>query len=433
MALNSKFKTSFEDFEIHLYKTLSNEEFDNLTDINNFKNRVKITAFLEFINFETRNDFINSNQDEEIRYMKEFLKLPIVLVEAPYVWFEKISDIEFIISIHGNHQFYLCLDSETSKFEINENKLPLNKLTGKDVKIGLIDSGIDQSHRDLSNKIIKIYNVSGEQNGDFNGHGTFLAGVIAGVSPEAGIIDIKVFNKEGKATVAEILEALDLVLLSDINENFPDIIVFGCADWLFDKESLIARYCKLLIQCNISIVTPTGNFGPDLGNMGSLGGNPNVLTVGAINKENKVPFFSGRSKDIDLVLPGKDITSSISSEHIIGTPLKHELKHIKLSGTSISAATAGGMLALLKESNPNLTPLHLYKLIKSTAKNLSLLDSSQGKGKPQLNKITRKNLLKKFSTYTFSSIVKIASVFGGGIFILFLMMFYLINILFPGS
>jgi len=88
MALKSKFKSSFEDFEICLYKTLSNEEFDNLTNIRDLKNSIKITAFLEFINFETRSQFINSNQDENIRYLKEFSKLPIVLIEASYEWFE---------------------------------------------------------------------------------------------------------------------------------------------------------------------------------------------------------------------------------------------------------------------------------------------------------------------------------------------------------
>jgi len=415
--LNSKFKSSFEEFEIYLYKTLSNEEFDNLTNIKDLKNSIKITAFLEFINFETRNDFINSNQEDEIRYIKEFSRLPIVLIEAPYGWFEMISNNKYIISIHGNHQVYLCLESESTIIEVNENQSSLSKLTGKDVTIGLIDSGIDQSHPELSNKIVKIYNVSSESKGDFNGHGTFLAGVITGIAPEAGIIDIKVFNKEGKATVAEVLDALDLVL-SDINDKFPDTIVFGCADWLFDKKNLITRYCELLNQHNIAIVTPTGNFGPDLGNIGSLAGNPNVLTVGAINKENKVPFFSGRSEGIDLVLLGKDVSSAISSKHVIGTPLKHDSKHIILSGTSISAATAGGMLALLKESNPNLTPLQLYKLIKET---------SQGKGVPKIIQITQKKILKKISIYSFSSIVKIASLISGSIFILFVILFYLIG------
>ena len=417
MALKSKFKSSFEDFEINLYKTLSNEEFDNLTNISDLKKSIKIDAFLEFINFETRSQFINSNQDENIRYLKEFSKLPIVLIEASYEWFEIISKNEFIISIHGNHQVYLCLESESNNFDNIKKQKSINEFSGKDVTIGLIDSGIDQSHPDLSNKVIRSYNVSGESKGDFNGHGTFLAGIFAGVAPEADIMDIKVFNKEGKATVADILEGLDLVL-SDIKENFPNIIVFGCADWLFDKKNLIARYCELLNQCNIAIVTPTGNFGPDLGNTGSLAGNSNVLTVSAINKENKVPFFSGRSKGIDLFLLGKDVPSAISSEHFIGTPLKHDSKHIVLSGTSISAATAGGMLALLKESNPNLTPSQLYKLIKKT---------SQDKRLPQINQITQKKILKKISTYSFSSIFKIASLISGSILILFVILFYLIG------
>ncbi|QEE15478.1 S8 family serine peptidase [Promethearchaeum syntrophicum] len=426
MALNSKFKPSFEEFEIYLYKTLSNEDFDNLTNTQNLKNSINITAFLEFLNFETRSQFIDSNQNKNLKYLKKYSNLPIVLVEAPYGWFEIISENKSIISIHGNHQVYLCLESESGSVEIKKKQNSTQEFLGKDVTIGLIDSGIDQSHPDLSNKIKKIYNVSGEANGDFNGHGTFLAGIIAGsrnenkdqnygISPEVSLIDIKVFNREGKATVAEILEAIDLIL-SEIDEKTPDIIVFGCADWSFGDKSLIARYCEILNQNNIAIVTPTGNFGPDLGNISSIGGNPNVLTIGTINKESKVPFFSGRSKFIDLNLPGKDIRSAMSSKHVIGTQLEPKLKYVNLSGTSISAAIAGGLLALIKESNPSLSPFQLYKLLKTT---------SQDKRTPHIDIITNKKKEKKFSTFSFSSIFKIASLVSGGIFILFLVLFYI--------
>ena len=426
MALNSKFKSSFEEFETYLYKTLSNEEFENLTSNKNSKKWINTSAFLEFLDFESRNHFIISNLDENIRYLKEFSKLPIVLIEAPYIWFETISQNESIISIHGNHQIYLCLDSESGSFEIKKKPDSTKEFSGQDVTIGLIDSGIDQSHPDLSNKIKKIYNISGEPDGDFNGHGTFLAGIIAGsrkqnddpnygISPGAKLIDIKIFNKEGKATVAELLEVFDLIL-SETEENIPNIIVFGCNYWSFDDKSLIVRYCELLFKKNIAIVSPTGNFGPDLGNISSLGENPYVLTVGALNNKKKVPFFSGRSKGIDLNLLGKDVTSSISSKHVIGTLSRPDLKYVKLSGTSISAAIAGGMLVLLKELNPSFSPSQLYKLIKTT---------SQGNGKPQINKFTKKKIVNKISTYTFSSIIKIASLISGSIFILFLILFYM--------
>ena len=108
MSLNSKFKPSFEEFETYLYKTLPNEEFDNLANKENSYKWINISAFIEFFDFESRNEFINSNLDENIKYIKEYSQLPIVLIEAPYEWFEKISYNDSIASIYGNHQVYLC-------------------------------------------------------------------------------------------------------------------------------------------------------------------------------------------------------------------------------------------------------------------------------------------------------------------------------------
>ncbi|MHA1768005.1 MAG: S8 family serine peptidase, partial [Promethearchaeota archaeon] len=430
MSLNSKFKPSFEEFETYLYKTLPNEEFDNLANKENSYKWINISAFIEFFDFESRNEFINSNLDENIKYIKEYSQLPIVLIEAPYEWFEKISYNDSIASIYGNHQVYLCLDITSSKANFKEEILTINGLTGKDVIIGLIDSGIDQTHPDLSHKIIKTYNVTGESNGDFNGHGTFMAGIIAGsrklynnhyygIASESNLVDIKVFNKEGKATVAEMIEALDLIL-KDINEESPEIIVFGGTDWSFNEKSLIARYCEQLNKYNIVIVAPTGNFGPDLGNICSLGGDPNVLTVGASDNNQKLPFFSARHKGIDVILPGIDVISAKSQNNLIGKSVKNEPKYTKLSGTSISAAIAGGFLALLKESDQNLTPLQLYKLFKTHTKKLS--------GFKYLKKIMKKIKLEqnKIPDFSFSSILKISVLVSMAIFVLFLILFYLI-------
>ena len=111
-------------------------------------------------------------------------------------------------------------------------------MTGKGIKIALLDSGIDQSHPDLSGKIYSSINTTDEDPSDFNGHGTLLAGILVGegahlsglypgIAPDAQLFNIKVFNENGKASMADVLLGLDL-LLDSWDSLCPDILVFGC-------------------------------------------------------------------------------------------------------------------------------------------------------------------------------------------------------------
>ena len=135
----------------------------------------------------------------------------------------------------------------------------------------------------------------------------------------------------------------------------------------------------------IAVVAPTGNFGPDAGYICSPGSNPDVLCVGGVVAFQNVAFFSGRDKP-DIVLPATNVIGAKSRLGSIGQTLRNT-NYISLSGTSISAAIAAGMLALLKQKYPAFTPHQLYRKLQSRTTSLDWNKSSQGNGIPDLNAI----------------------------------------------
>ena len=230
--------------------------------------------------------------------------------------------------------------------------------------------------------------------------GTFLASLIAGsgaashgkyrgVAPDVALLDVKVFDQKGKGNLLLLLRALE-TLISLPAEKFPHIVVFGGLPAPVqsnqDTQDLLSRYATLLTKKGIGIVAPTGNFGPARGNICFLGLNPEVLCVGGIDSTQNIAFFSGRSGQgkPDIVLPAVNVIGATSHIGGLGKELKENSNYIYLSGTSISAAIAAGMLALLKQSYPDFTPRQLYQKLLSHTTSLHREKNSASLGIPDL-------------------------------------------------
>jgi serine protease AprX len=339
---------------------------------------------------------LSQKQKKSFKFILSFHHLPVLWMESTYSWIQQKAQSNEFEKVYGNRQMYLCMNTINHVFKFPEIQESFHNLTGKGIKIGLLDSGIDPSHPDLRGQVIDILNVSNEGEGDRNGHGTFLASIIAGkgiasegyykgIVPDAKLIDIKVFNRQGVAFNSEILIALDLILDRAPSDR-PDLLIFGCSSGVLGSNTdLISKYCDLFVKENIPIVAPTGNFGPDLYNIGSPGMSNSVLCVGTVDEKMKPAFFSGRANNKpDIIIQGTKIISARAFENIIGKGIIDESQYIALTGTSISAAIAGSMLAILKQINRDAKPQELYHLLKSKTQVIDGLINSQGKGIPQL-------------------------------------------------
>lgn len=202
-----------------------------------------------------------------------------------------------------------------------------------DVKVGIVDSGIDFNHPDLKDNIISpgislIDGITDTQ--DYMGHGTMVAGSIAangnlkGIAPNIGIVPYKVFHT-GNASTSDVIEAIVVAANDDM-----DVInlSLGVYKSLKDKEEKAEfkaynRALKHAKKKNSFVVASSGTevVGLDLSNAKKLaeargfpgdkqlhmpGGLDDVYTVAATNKENILSDYSNYGKNVSVGAPGGD-------------------------------------------------------------------------------------------------------------------------------
>lgn len=243
---------------------------------------------------------------------------------------------------------------------------------GKGITVAVLDTGCDTDHPDLVDRIIGGYNFTKDDGGDslkfedYNGHGTHVAGTIAGnlnnsgvagVAPEASLLILKVLGKNGSGQYAWIINAIRYAI-----EQKVDIISMSLGG-----KSDVQELHDVIIEAvdqKILVVCAAGNDGDgndSTDEFGYPGCYNEVICVGAVNLERESSRFTNSNNQIDLVAPGEKVIST----YLNGT-------YATLSGTSMATPHVSGALALLKViSNASfereLTVPELYsQLIKRT-------------------------------------------------------------------
>ncbi len=283
---------------------------------------------------------------------------------------------------------------------------PLAPLTGQGIGIAVIDSGV-ASHPDLGNRVIVSQNFNPNVNGndDAYGHGTAVAGIIAGdgtaslgqyigVAPEANIINLRVNDGTGGAPTSAIMNA---VLWAVNNKNSYNIRVINLSLQASVQESYRTSPIDAAVEYawlkGIVVVVAAGNTGPNSA-LYAPANDPYVITVGATDDHGTVATIDdtlagfssyGVTQDgftkPDFVAPGRRVITTLAPNStfalsypsfIVGT------QYIRLSGTSVAAPVVSGVAALYVESNPTLRPGQLKGVLVATANRLALAGSGAG-------------------------------------------------------
>lgn len=267
--------------------------------------------------------------------------------------------------------------------------------TGKGVNIAVIDSGIDSSHPDL--------NVSGGEcflelseypdacaNGyeDDNGHGTHVAGIIAaldndigvvGVAPEANLYILKALNANGKGTTSSVTAAIDWAI-----QNKMDIINLSLAT--LDDDLILREIIKKAYNSNILIVAAAGNKKNVTGleeNIGFPAKYEEAIAVTALNNDLTLSKVSSVGLAAELTAPG----STINSTFPMYLQSKTATGYDYMSGTSMAAPFVSAVAALYMEKYPDLPKKSIRSLLQDTALDLGIpgRDSKFGFGLVQFN------------------------------------------------
>ena len=218
------------------------------------------------------------------------------------------------------------------------------KTQGEDVKVAVLDTGIDEKHPDLRNAIVAVKDFTGEGVYDTNGHGTHCAGVIAarpvqtpfvGVAPKAKLLIAKVLGQRG-GDYEWIAKGIEWAV-----DQGADIISMSLGGPKSTDRLYRAVYSALAKE--VVIVAAAGNSGSihrnSIGYPGKYGG---VITIAAHDEYGNPSGFSSRGGEISFTAPGTDIHSTFPGG-----------KYAVLSGTSMATPSVAGMIALMESYHNN--------------------------------------------------------------------------------
>jgi serine protease AprX len=271
-------------------------------------------------------------------------------------------------------------------------------VTGKGVSVAVIDSGI-KTHAALSNKVVANIAVAAGGATDTYGHGTHIAGIIAGngkaaanvtalytggVAPGALLINVRVLGADGSGLTSDVIAGIDWAINNRGKYNIRVInLSLGHPVMESSATDPLCEAVARAVQAGIVVVASAGNVGktstgePVLGGISSPGNSPYAITVGALNTrattvrtDDVVTTYSSRGPtrfDLrmkpDLVAPGNKIVSLLADASYVKTnyPLGYVAgsgtnAYYMMSGTSMATAAVSGAVALLLEANPKLTP-----------------------------------------------------------------------------
>lgn len=299
----------------------------------------------------------------------------------------------------------------TESWNLEQMKAPdawKQGITGKDVVVAVIDTGVDLSHPDLTQNLwqnqgeIPDNGTDDDGNGfiddawgwdfvdddgrpgdlsfNFSGHGTHVAGIVAaaqndigitGVAPDATIMPVRVLDRNGTGTARDVAKGIRYAAA-----NGADVINLSLGSAAGSKISRsIRKALRFARQEGVAVAIAAGNERQNFGSKRS--GEPAFwaatrdagIAVGAIDRNGVIANFSNPTGNRPgmsfLVAPGVEVNSLVPTgfQRRLGISLDTQ----PLSGTSMATPHVAGLMALMLNANPDLTPAQMSRILAETA------------------------------------------------------------------
>ncbi len=290
--------------------------------------------------------------------------------------------------------------SEVYPLVVNANQVWQQGITGGGVTVAVLDSGVaaDSDLVQPTNRILASVNFADQRlASDPGGHGTHIAGIIAGngsrsggevvgIAPQANIVDVRVLGSLGSGRISSVVRGIEWVLAHRAVYNIRVInLSFGARANLSYRADPMAAAVEIAWRRGLVVVAASGNGGPAGGTVDTPGIDPYAITVGATDDRGTL----GRGDDLlawfsawgsadsnakpDLVAPGRRIVSIRVPGSALDTLFPDRIvvarngsTYFRLTGTSMATAVVSGAAALLLARRPDLSPDQVKALLVST-------------------------------------------------------------------
>lgn len=273
---------------------------------------------------------------------------------------------------------------------------------GSGVTVAVVDTGVAEVPS-LAGAVTHL-NVTSDPVGDGYGHGTFMAGLIAGrgefpgVAPGAHILDVKVADAQGNTSLSFVLAGLQAI--ADNGTAKVVNISLSSGSPLPPQFDPLTVGLNRLWRSGVTVVTSAGNDGPEKGTVTSPGSDPLLLTVGSVDeqgtasrRDDTVADFSARGwrkKDNkpEIVAPGVSLISARVPNSVVDVQNPSAVvgtEYFRGSGTSMSTAVASGAVADVLAVNPALSPDSVKQLLQDTTYKNRNLKRADGAGSGALD------------------------------------------------
>jgi serine protease AprX len=274
---------------------------------------------------------------------------------------------------------------------VGADTLQQSGITGKGVTIAVLDSGLwNDPAQNYMGRLLASIDVtnggSGPVQGDAYGHGTHVTSIAAGgamnlsgnylsIAPKSNVVVVRAFNGSGAGRYADVIAGLNWIVANKTKYNIRVLnLSFGAPPQSYYWDDPLNQAVMAAWQAGIVVVAAAGNEGPGAMTIDVPGNVPYVITTGALS-DNYTPYdvnddflasFSSTGPTYEgfvkpeLVAPGGHIVASMQSSSYLANIDPHSMNPTEnlftMSGTSMAAAVTTGVVALMLQSDPSLTP-----------------------------------------------------------------------------